>query len=391
MIDGSGVLARVHGIPAALVGRPDVWLVGGAVRDVLLGREARELDFVVEGDAIALARELGGVLAAHERFGTATVAAPGAPGGRADLAGARRERYPQPGALPEVELGATVEEDLGRRDFSVNAIAVRLSDGALAAWPGAEEDLRAGRLRVLHERSFEDDPTRLLRLARYAARLGFAPDPQTEGLAGAASVATVSPARLGEELRLLLDEPQPAGLEQLEAVGHGTEVVHRGLRVDAPLVREVLELCPSPPAALAACLAGVAAAEIRQRLDALGFPAGERETIATAVARADDLGARLRAVAGGPPSAIWAACRRERPETVAVAGAAAGPAAREAARRWLTELRGVRPAIDGHDLMAAGLRGEAVGAALDRALAAALDGRATTRGEQLAAALGEGS
>ena len=102
-------------------------VVGGAVRDALLGRVPRELDLVVEGDAVAVARRaaerVGGTLTVHERFGTATVRT----GEFAfDLATARRERYPRPGALPEVELGATIAEDLARRDFSVNAMAVSL-------------------------------------------------------------------------------------------------------------------------------------------------------------------------------------------------------------------------------------------------------------------------
>ena len=196
----SDVLERLGRPPAvaALDGEEAVYVVGGAVRDVLLDRRPHELDFVVEGDALAVARRAaeraGGRVTAHERFGTATVTAPET---TFDLAGARRERYPRPGALPEVELGATLREDLERRDFTVNAIALHLADGELVWLPGAEEDLRAGRLRVLHEGSFRDDPTRMLRLARYAARLGFEPDPGTDALVDPALLATVTglPAR----------------------------------------------------------------------------------------------------------------------------------------------------------------------------------------------------
>lgn len=383
-IDGRVVLDRSPQIPAPLRGRADVWLVGGAVRDALLGVTPRELDFVVEGDAIAVARELGDLVAAHDRFGTATVAG-------ADLASARTETYPEPGALPEVRLGASVAEDLARRDFTVNAIAVRLSDGEVAAWPGAAEDLEHGVLRVLHDASFTDDPTRLLRLARYAARLGFEPDPLTARLAAEAGVGTVSPGRLGEELRLLLTEPLPAALERLDGLAHGREVVHPALSVEALVVRQVLDLCDSGEAALAACLTGVPAADLRRRLDDLAFPAAARDTVLAAATRAGDLAGRLAEVAGGPPSAIWATCRHERAETVAVAGATGGQAAREAARRWLGELRDTRLAITGHDLVAGGLEGAAVGEALDRALAAALDGEAPTRDAQLAAALGRDS
>src|SRR3954464_6111046 len=167
----------------ALEGEEAVYVVGGAVRDVLLGRTPHALDFVVEGDAVAVARRaaerLGGRVTVHERFGTATVEAAEA---TFDLAGARRERYERPGALPEVELGASLRDDLARRDFTVNAIALHLADGALTFHPGACEDLDARRLRVLHDGSFADDPTRLLRMARYAARLAFAVEPHTDRL-----------------------------------------------------------------------------------------------------------------------------------------------------------------------------------------------------------------
>src|SRR5829696_1067753 len=102
---------------SAVAGEPGVYVVGGAVRDALLDRVPRELDLVVEGDAVAVARRVGGALTVHERFGTATVQADGF---AFDLAGARRETYSRPGALPEVQLGASIEEDLARRDFSVN-------------------------------------------------------------------------------------------------------------------------------------------------------------------------------------------------------------------------------------------------------------------------------
>src|SRR5687768_14596027 len=112
-------LGRPHAV-AALDGEESVYVVGGAVRDLLLGREPHELDFVVEGDAVAVARRAaaraGGEVLVHDRFGTATVSTPKT---TFDLAGARRERYERPGALPEVELGATLREDLERRDFTI--------------------------------------------------------------------------------------------------------------------------------------------------------------------------------------------------------------------------------------------------------------------------------
>ena len=368
---------------AALSGEDAVYAVGGAVRDVLLGRRPHEIDFVVEGDAVAVARRaaerLGGRVTVHERFGTATVEADEV---TFDLAGARRERYPRPGALPEVELGASLAEDLARRDFTVNAIALHLADGALTAHEGARADLDARRLRVLHERSFLDDPTRLLRLARYAARLGFDVEPRTDDLAAAAiaggALDTVTGSRLGAELRLLAREPQPAALAALERRGLGTALLGPGFAVDPDLVARAVALTPrdgeSGLAALAAALVG--ASGVGASLDRLGFPAYERETVAEAAAAPP-----LRAV---PDAELWRALRRARPEAVAVAGARGDGAT---ARRWLDDVRGRRLAITGHDLVAAGLEGPAVGAGLDAAMEAMLSGRADGREEQLAAAL----
>jgi tRNA nucleotidyltransferase (CCA-adding enzyme) len=374
--------ARIRRLPAvvALEGEDDVYVVGGAVRDLLLGREPHELDFVVEGDALEVARRVGGRVIAHERFGTATVSLDGA---TFDLAGARRERYPRPGALPEVELGASLREDLERRDFTVNAIALHLKDGELTWLPGAREDLEAQRLRVLHDRSFLDDPTRLLRLARYAARLGFEPEERTERLAAEAvaggAVDTITGSRMGSELLLLLREPQPAALLELERHGLGNALLDR-FSADPERIKCAMGLTPvdgrADLVALATALTGDRA-EIANRLDALAFPAGEREIIARAAAAepiedADDV-------------ALWRRFRREPPETAAVAGARGDGSA---ARRWLEDVRHRRLAIDGHDIVAAGREGSAVGEALDRATVAMLEGRADTREEQLAAALG---
>lgn len=351
-----------------LGGGPGVWVVGGAVRDALLDREPKDPDFVVEGDAVALARRLGGPVTAHERFGTATV-------GGVDLASARRETYSRPGALPDVELGVSIDDDLARRDFTVNAIAVRLADAEVRAWPGALEDLEGRVLRVLHERSFHDDPTRLIRMARYAARLGFAPDPETARLAGEAvrngALDTLTPSRVGEELRRLLREPQPQGLERLAEYGVG-EAVLPGMAVDADRIIEALELVPSGMVALA--VAARAVEDLRSRLDDLAFPAAERDLVAAAARGVPGLAGAQR------PSEILRAVSNSPPEAVAVEG---GPNA----RRWIDELQHVRADIDGNDLLAAGLTGRGIGAGLDAALEAKVDGLAPDRESQLAAAL----
>ena len=358
------LLERLNAAPGAeivlsAVGRePHVFVVGGAVRDVLLDGSPHELDLVVEGDAVEVARRaarrLGGKLTVHERFGTATVAADGF---AFDLAGARRETYAHPGALPDVVLGATLHEDLARRDFTVNAMAVRLTDGELTAWPGAREDLAAGVLRVLHDRSFADDPTRILRLARYSARLGFEPDPHTDALIDAALFATVSGDRLGRELRLLLEEPHPAA--QLARHGIGRALLGEAFRA--------VDIEASPLAKLAACCTEIP--DLAQRLDALGFPARERKIVVAA--------ARTYDIEDAGDADLWRTFHRLPPEAAEVAGA----------RRWLDDVRHRRLEISGEDLVAEGLTGTAVGEGLERATVAMLDGDAPDRSSQLKIAL----
>ncbi|MDQ3631567.1 MAG: polya polymerase, partial [Actinomycetota bacterium] len=201
---GAGVLDVVTATPGA-------WVVGGAVRDALLGREPVELDLVLEGDLPAFAAALGTALAEyHERFGTGALRTP--EGLRVDLVRARREHYGHPGALPEVTR-AELAADLARRDVTVNAIALRPGE-PLRAVPGALDDLAAGVLRILHPRSFEDDATRLWRIARYGERLSFAPDSETASRAAGADPATVSGPRHGNELRRTLAEADPIGALQ---------------------------------------------------------------------------------------------------------------------------------------------------------------------------------
>jgi len=388
-VDLLELMARAPGAPTvldALGDEPGVHVVGGAVRDALLGAVPRELDLVVEGDAVAVAQRaaerLGGELVVHDRFGTATVRAPSA---TFDVVSARTETYAHPGALPDVAPGATIEQDLARRDFTVNAIALRLSDGAITEWPGARKDLAGGVLRVLHERSFIDDPTRLLRMARYGARLGFEPDPETDALAAAATVATVSGGRLGSELRLLLREPQPAALLALERHGLGRAVVHPAFRADAELIERTWALCPPDARAGLAILAGTltrAADGLRAALDRLEFEASARGVVLEAAAA--PLLAEQLAAADGDDAALWSAARRAGPEAVALAGAL-GP--EREARRWLDDVRHRRLAITGDDFVAAGLTGPAVGDALEAAQLALLGGGAPGAAEQLAAGL----
>jgi tRNA nucleotidyltransferase (CCA-adding enzyme) len=352
-----------------------VHLVGGAVRDLLLERTPRELDLVVEGDVDAAAARLEGDVTVHDRFGTARVRA----GDCAyDLVRARAETYAHPGALPDVRPGS-LDEDLRRRDVTVNAIALGL-DGALTAVDGALEDLRAGRLRVLHDASFVDDPTRVWRVGRYAARLGFDVEGRTRALAGAADPATVSGDRLGSELRLALNEPDPpAALQAVRDLNPG--FLPEGFEPRPRGLSAALALLPDDGRAdlltLAASSAGMDAGALLAWLDDMGFVAAERDLVAAA--SRFSTGAPLRAARTN--AQIARAARGAPVEAVALAGG-------DNARRWLDALRHVRLEINGDDLLAAGIpQGPEIGARLQRTLDRKLDGELAGREQELAAAL----
>jgi tRNA nucleotidyltransferase (CCA-adding enzyme) len=356
-------------------------LVGGAVRDLLLGREPRELDVVVEGDPAALLEALGpGEVQHYERFGTATLRTQD--GCIYDIVRARTETYARPGALPDVQW-ASLEEDLRRRDVSVNAIALR-PDGTLAAVDGALDDLRDGVLRVLHDASFRDDPTRLWRVARYAARLGFGVEEHTRALARAADPSTVSGDRLGAELRLALREPDP--FAALEAAGDlNPRLLPPGFEIREQPAREALALLGGEGrgdlVALAACTAGMDVGALLRWLDAMGFAGPERDLVAASSRFVT--GAPLRAARSA--SQIARAARGAPLEAVALVGG-------ENARRWLSDLRHVALEITGDDLLAAGVpAGPELGERLRRALDRKLDDGVSGRDAELRVALQETS
>ncbi len=188
-----------------------VYLVGGAVRDWLMGRPAGDLDFTVEVDAIDFARGLmevhGGQVTAHERFRTATWLWVGH---HTDFTTSRSETYPRPAMLPVV-TPAPIERDLYRRDFSINAMALRLRNDVLVDLHDGQGDLSRKEIRALHARSFTDDPTRILRAARYAARFGFSVESATREWIGhgLAYLKDLSGERVKYDLELIFGIPQP--------------------------------------------------------------------------------------------------------------------------------------------------------------------------------------
>jgi tRNA nucleotidyltransferase (CCA-adding enzyme) len=191
-----------------------LYLVGGVVRDLLLGRSSLDLDLVVEGEALKLAAALAehypGRWVAHRRFGTAKLRHGN---WSIDLATARSESYSRPGALPTVRPG-TIQEDLFRRDFTINAMAVHLDPahyGELLDPYGGKRDLEAGLIRILHQKSFIDDATRMFRALRYEQRLGFRLEQSTETRLrqDVALLDTISADRIRHELELIFKEERP--------------------------------------------------------------------------------------------------------------------------------------------------------------------------------------
>ncbi len=361
---------------------PDpVYLVGGAVRDLLLGRGRADIDLVVEGDPAALAAALGAeVVESHSRFGTLKVLFGEE---ELDLAAARRERYPRPGALPEVELGAPIRVDLARRDFTVNAMAVPLGETRLLIDPyDGQADLEAGLLRAIHSDSFVDDPTRAIRAARYAARFGLAIEPETRDWLLATDLGTITPDRRWSELRKLAGEENATrGLELL--AGWGLVEPRPGGESFA-LARDVNRLMAAPPwseeadraeAILAAALGPAPGTVSSRDINVSGVDRGHE---ADAPASHEALAAARPA---RPSEGVRLARGHDPIELVLARGAGA---------TWLDDWlawREVTLDITGADLTAAGLSGPAVGQALQAALTAKLDGEAASRADELRIAL----
>ena len=389
-------VARQEGLP--------LYLVGGPVRDLLLGRPLMDLDIVVEGNAPAFARRLARALDTqariHDRFGTATLGIPGV--GPLDVARSRRETYAGPGALPHIEP-APIAEDLGRRDFTINAMALELAPGRRLLDPfGGRADLARGVVRMLHADSPVDDPTRAFRAARYANRLGFRVDRQTRLWIARAvrsgAFDAVSGDRLRRELRLIFSEENRAravallrdlGLDRVidPALPRGASVLPRMRRAEAIAARH-----PAETSWLLFLLVWTS-----------GFEDSARERLSRRLSLAGEEARRLRA---WPAvfEALRAAGRGQTPSSILARGlsgdelaAAAATAAGALGRRLEAALaaRQTRLTIGGKDLLAAGLpAGRGIGLALEATLSARRNGKISPRQElafALAAARGRAS
>ena len=389
-IERIAAVSREHGIP--------VYLVGGFVRDLLLERENRDLDLVVEGDGLHFARllaeALGGRVREHRAFLTAVVVDP--EDFHIDVATARTEFYRAPAALPEVQTSA-LRQDLFRRDFTINTLAIRLGPEEppeLIDYFGGRRDLKEKTLRVLHSLSFVDDPTRVFRAVRLELRLGFRISPETLGLAEVALAEGVfdqlSGARLRDELIQILDDPALAlrGIERLADLDL-LPVVDRELAFDGAVrerLREAraahdwyrLEGIADPPVEawrlLLMALSKGLGDDGLERLAGRLLLAGDDRRLLTGFPRR--LAAARAVLDGNPqPHQVAEALEPLSGEELLLLMTEGDEEIRAWVRRDLTEFRGLALRLRGADLLAAGIPpGPRVGEALRAVRRARLDG-----------------
>jgi len=370
-------------------------LVGGAVRDILLGQPSPDLDIIIEGDAHEVARDCVGPsdppAVFHRAFGTATISS----GQQSiDLATARAESYARPGALPDVWPGS-IEEDLVRRDFTINAMALVLGGehhGDLIDPHGGRLDLEHGLLKILHEQSFVDDATRIFRGVRYEQRFGFVFEDETKRLLfrDVERVREISADRVRHEFDRIMDETEPElALRRLDGLGMLDNVVQE-LRFDARQASAVSMVRTSVPSAerllevmwcvLAWRVARTGVGELVGRLNLprrIGGPVEDCEQIYAAEQQLDQDGLA--------PSSVYAILRQMSTASV-IAGSLLldGAVAREHAHTYLTKLRHVRPALNGEALLEMGfVNGPEIGRMLDSLRDARLDGLISTRSEEV--------
>ena len=401
-----------------------VYLVGGFVRDLLLDRPNLDLDIAVEGDAIALATAVAAhidttsdepptLLSANSKlktqnsklvtttFGTAKLTWPGDDPPTTfvylDFASTRQESYAAPAALPTVSFVRDITTDLRRRDFTINAIALRLADYTLVDPYGGLADLSAGLTRALHPASFVDDPTRIFRAVRYEQRLGFAIEPTTLGLlhdaVSGGLIERLSPDRVRHELeKILLEERAPAMFARLAELGI-LAAVDPALRWDEQLRHqtEAVSLAESPTERpllhLLLLTYRLSDAEQRRVSDRLNLDADTR----TLMQQTHQLRARLPdLLRAARPSEIYnllhsypdAALLATTYALASYGGASVNAltAALGKIDLYRRELAAVKPELGGEYLTALGLpQGKAYKPILDELRRAKLDGEAPTR------------
>jgi len=368
-----------------------LYLVGGAVRDLMLGRPHVDLDLAIEGDVQPLARAVaeatGARMVFHSRFGTAVLTGAGFD---LDFAWTRSERYARPGALPTV-APASLAADLARRDFTMSAVALRLAPppGEIIDPFGGGADIEARLVRVLHGQSFQDDATRILRAVRYAARLGLTIESKTLRWLqrDLPFLGTITGPRLRREMELLFREARAveaaemaSSLGVLTAIHPGLSLTarkaatwRRALAGDHHASRDELAFC-----LLADCHGDDDVESLARRLHLTR----RQETALRDRVRLRSLSDKLGAPAASPADAAEALDGISVAALWAAASDAEDPLA-PVCERYLRLWRRVRPALRGDDVMALGLAGVQVGEALRLLRRAHLEGRVHTRQEEI--------
>ena len=383
-------LVRAVGEKASHAGLP-LYLVGGPVRDLLLGRPMVDLDLVVEGDASTLAfevaKELGGEVISYHRFGTASVKIDQQ---RLDIATARHETYPRAGALPSV-TPSSIEEDLKRRDFTINAIAITLSGPKLYRLldpTGGRLDLERRLLRVLHDGSFRDDATRILRAARFEQRLSFRLESKTHQLLLRAveegMLTTVSADRLRRETELILREERP----DLILARAGELGLMSGLHNPLGNVSWLKALTypegKREPLEYLAALAHPLTAEEGEAFIARLNMSSRWATVIRDAISLRETEKRLREPALSTTLLCQLLDRLSPASITARASLTSDPLVRQRLEQYLDHLRHVKPRLTGKDLLALGYpQGPRIGQILHRLRAARLEGRLVSRQQEV--------
>ncbi len=378
-------VAELHGVEA--------YLVGGAVRDALIGSPVEDIDITVIGltskfvcDA---ATALNAEITASSQFSTFALEASGR---RIDLSMARRELYERPGALPTVFPADKIEEDIARRDFTVNSMAVSInasSWGELLDVFDAHTDLDMNVVRVLHENSFKDDATRILRAVRYAVKIGFTLEEQTEHLIrrDATYLDTISGSRLRHEFERILQEGGAARtLDALRRLGI-PQFMHPALTISPQAIdticrAEHAEHADKLSLYLCILVRDMTPHQISFFTDRLALPsrfAQAVEDTGTLCSRMDDFEQEI--------SRSETYMRLRKYDESAILACAMFERSNRASQRlmlFLNELRHIKPVLNGNDLLALGvLQGPQVGALLQELLAARLDGKVQTREDEI--------
>jgi len=371
-----------------------LYLVGGVVRDLLLGQANFDLDLVVEGSAIELAQQLEriakGKITTHPRFNTARLQWQG---WNIDLATARKESYARPGALPAVTPGS-IDEDLLRRDFTINAMAICLNPGDYGRMVdpcGGRDDLQEKRIRILHDKSFTDDATRIWRALRYEQRLGFHLEKKTQALLqrDIPMLETISADRIRYEIECIFRERYPEKVFNRAYELGVLAALHPQLRGDGDLEegfakarRECSPDAPSFDLYLALLAYPLSSEEAEQLISRLNLPKSSARSLRDTIAVKNRM--RSLSTPGISPGSIYKLLRDFSPTALSANSLATQSAvASQTIHLFLNQLKDIQVSLTGDDLIQMGIPpGPRIKEVLELLHQAKLNGKIATRNDE---------